>query len=93
MFNFRKLLSEGTKLEITKDYERTLFFAETNLSVKDNIHIYNSLSYLDRIPELNVRLATWDSLQCQKEFDEKAYKYTLDKIRELKSICERGVTL
>lgn len=79
-----------------KDYKRNLQFASINLQDVDvsptpNISLYNALTYLARIDELNIYLPSYENLQnppkCLDK-DEAVYLYTVGKCNELNRLIQ-----
>ena len=67
--NFRKLLNEGTKEKQIRDYKLRLQLCESCLAYmrkggnKNNKGLYDALSHLAEIPELEINLAEYDDYE------------------------------
>ena len=79
-FSFRKLLNEGTKEKQIRDYKLRLDLCESCLSYmrnggnKTNKGLYDALSHLAEIPELQINLVEYDDY----EFTDKGFDFDPD---------------
>lgn len=90
MIDFKKLLNRTPKQIELDEMKLKIRMADINLSdiksngINVNIRLYDALSFLAEIPELNIKLSKFDDLQLKPtdEFDKESYLYVRGKLEE-----------